>query len=38
MGGQPLLVIEATPAQAVALLQSGAISSVQVDQPARTQP
>jgi subtilisin family serine protease len=38
MGGQPLLVIEATPAQAAALLQSGAISSIQIDQPARTQP
>jgi hypothetical protein len=38
MGGQPMLVIEATPAQATALARSGAISSMQIDRAARTQP
>jgi hypothetical protein len=38
MGAQPMLVIEATPAQAAALAQSGAIASIQIDRAARTQP
>jgi subtilisin family serine protease len=37
MAGQPMLVIEATPAQARALAQSGAISAMQPDRVARTQ-
>jgi len=37
LGAQPMLVIEATPAQARALAQSGAVSSIQADTPARTQ-
>jgi subtilisin family serine protease len=37
MGAQPMLAIEATPAQARALIASGAVTSVQIDRPARTQ-
>jgi subtilisin family serine protease len=37
MGGQSMLVIEATPAQARALAQSGAISSIQLDRTMRPQ-
>jgi hypothetical protein len=37
MGSQPMIVVEATPAQVRALAQSGAIASVQLDRPAQTQ-
>ena len=37
MGGQPLLVIEATPAQARALAASGAVASIQIDRTMRPQ-
>jgi subtilisin family serine protease len=37
MGGQSMLVIEATPAQARALVNSGAIASLQIDRTARPQ-
>lgn len=37
MGGQAMLVIEATPAQARALAQSGSISSIQLDRTMRPQ-
>jgi subtilisin family serine protease len=37
IGAQPLIVIEATPAQARALARSGAITTLQVDRTARPQ-
>jgi hypothetical protein len=37
MGGQTMLVIEATPAQARALAASGAITAIQPDRHARPQ-
>jgi hypothetical protein len=35
MGGQPLLAIEATPAQVRRLAKSGAVSAIQADRAAR---